>query len=321
MTVITNNEKIKYLNSIFGDEILSRSGKNISVVCPACKKSESSLKKKKLSICLETGIYHCWVCETKGKNIVYLAKEFCSFKSAIDNLRKVFGDIKTKKTDIEDHDSVFLPEDFRLLCLNNGKSALAAKNYLKRRGVNSDTIVKYKIGTSNIYPYGNRIIFPSFDVNLQLNYFLARTYDKKEKITYKNCKNSKKNIIFNENLIDWKEPLVIVEGVFDAMKVEQNVTCMLGSWMDESFLLFQKIVKNKTPIILAPDPDAREKAQKIAKNLMSYCIDVKMTSNLDSDFGDMKEQEVENYLNNARRFDNTDRIRYLIGDIKSGSIY
>ena len=75
MAVITINEKIKYLNAIFGDESLSRSGKNISVVCPLCKKTESTLKKRKLSICLETGVYHCWVCEAKGKNIVYLAKE------------------------------------------------------------------------------------------------------------------------------------------------------------------------------------------------------------------------------------------------------
>ena len=73
-----------------------------------------------------------------------------------------------------------------------------AKNYLASRGVTNEDIIRYKIGTSNKYEYVNSIIFPSFDKNLNLNFFLSRSYDKNKKIPYKNCKSNKKDIVFNE---------------------------------------------------------------------------------------------------------------------------
>jgi orotidine-5'-phosphate decarboxylase len=96
---------------------------------------------------------------------------------------------------------------------------------------------------------------------------------------------------------------------------------MLGSWIDETHLLFNKIVINKTPVILALDPDAKEKEQKIAQKLSEYCVDVKIASNKLKDFGDMTHEEAQSFINSAKHFDVTDRIRYLIGGIKSGSVY
>jgi len=318
--IITYKEKLSLINIAFGEGIVSRDGNNVSVQCPKCQKSAKHSNKKKLSISLETGVYHCWVCESKGKNIAYLAKFICIHKVTLDGLCKAFGSIGENKEDLKE-EIIALPSDFKLLCTDNSRISNMAKNYLLSRGLTFEDIVKYKVGTSNEYKFINRVIFPSFDKDLNLNFFLARTYDKNQKITYRNCKFSKKEIVFNENFINWNKPMVLVEGVFDAIKAKSNVCCMLGSWIDDGYLLFQKIVKNKTPIILAPDPDARHKAQKIAKNLTSYCIDVKITNNLDKDLGEMSFLEAESYINNAKPFDNTSRIRYLIGDIKSGSIY
>ena len=49
---------------------------------------------------------------------------------------------------------------------------------------------------------------------------------------------------------------------------------MLGSTLTEDMVLFQSIIKNRTPINLALDSDAYSKALKIAKLLYSYDIDV-----------------------------------------------
>ena len=68
MDIVTYKEKLNLITGIFGDGVVSRDGNNISVQCPICKKSTKQSNKKKLSISLETGVYHCWVCETKGKN-------------------------------------------------------------------------------------------------------------------------------------------------------------------------------------------------------------------------------------------------------------
>ena len=57
----------------FGPVQISNSGENANVVCPVCEASGKVTSKKKLSINLEKGIYHCWVCETKGRNIAKFA--------------------------------------------------------------------------------------------------------------------------------------------------------------------------------------------------------------------------------------------------------
>ena len=318
MPIITTKQKIDIIIASFGEGVLSRNEKNISVFCPNCKRSPKLAKKRKLSICLETGVYHCWVCETKGKNISYLAKKEGIYKHILEKMYVAFGNIVKGS---EKEEILELPPDFKLLSLNYCRKSKIAKKYLSSRGLSKEDVIKYKIGISNENNFINRIIFPSFDDKLNLNFFLSRTYDLNQKIKYRNCNFSKRDIIFNENLIDWSKPLVLVEGVFDAVKVRKNVVCMLGSWIDEGFLLFREIVKNKTPVILAPDPDARKKSQKIAKNLLTYCIDVKITNNLDKDFGEMTHEEAERYIDNAQTFDNTCRIRYLINDIKSGSIF
>ena len=70
MEITTKQEKIRLIESAFGESSLANSGKNVSVSCPSCNNnSKTNSRKKKLSVCLEKGIYHCWVCEAKGKNV------------------------------------------------------------------------------------------------------------------------------------------------------------------------------------------------------------------------------------------------------------
>ena len=131
----------------------------------------------------------------------------------------------------------------------------------------------------------------------------------------------KKEIIFNEHLIDWNSPIVLVEGVFDAVKAGKNAVPVLGSWVDTKYEVFKKIIEKKCDVILALDPDAKGKQIKISENLISYGIDVKNTQNLEKDLGDMTKKEAQNLILNAKPFDNMERMRYLISGIKSGSIF
>jgi hypothetical protein len=129
------------------------------------------------------------------------------------------------------------------------------------------------------------------------------------------------DIIFNEYLIKWDKPVILVEGVFDAIKAGNNAIPMLGSWIDEGHFLFKKIVNEKTPVTLGLDPDAIEKTMKIAKNLTSFGVDVKICEHIVSDFGDMTKEEAKYYIENAKKYDISDRITYLIKNISSGSIF
>ena len=74
--MITRKQKLQLVKSCFGEYKLSASGNNASVVCASCLNSGKITKKKKLSIDLKNGIYHCWVCESKGRNVGNLALVF-----------------------------------------------------------------------------------------------------------------------------------------------------------------------------------------------------------------------------------------------------
>jgi DNA primase len=321
MEITTKQEKISLIESAFGESSLANSGKNVSVVCPVCKEdSRASSKKKKLSICLEKGIYHCWVCESKGKNVASFA-----FKNAsIDNQTKAkLSEAFNLQQEVEKEKEIVirLPSDFRLLYLDSTRQGKIAKRYLHKRGCNPDDLLRFKIGISNESEYVNRIIIPSFSEDMKLNFFLSRSYDENSIRKYKNCDGKKTEIIFNEHLIDWKKPVVLVEGVFDAIKSIENTIPILGSWIDESHYVFQKIVKNNTPVVLGMDPDAIQKTIKMAKNLASFGVDVKICKHKEKDFGDMTKEEVKFYIENSKKYEISDRIEYLIKNISSGSIF
>jgi hypothetical protein len=322
MEIVTKQQKIDVLEGIFGESTLANSGKNVSVICPACKSdSKSSSRKKKLSICLNKGIYHCWVCEAKGHNIAKFAiRNTFVNKSDVATLNDLFS-FDENKEEKETEYLLRLPEDFSLLCHDNTRQAKIAKRYLHKRGCTPDDLIKYKIGISNKIDYVNRIIIPSFSKDMKLNFFLSRSYDEKTIRKYKNCDAQKTKIIFNEYLIDWTQPLTIVEGVFDAIKAGENAVPILGSWIDKKHYVFQKIVQNKTPTVLGLDPDAIEKTMKIAKSLTSFGIDVKICNHTSSDFGEMTKKEVKYYIENAKKYEISDRITYLIKNISSGSIF
>ena len=92
--MITVKEKIRLIESCFGKSRLSNDNKNIVVFCPVCKSNGKD--KFKLAIGVDKGMYHCWVCETKGKNIGRLALKYSMQKKAATDLYSYF------KTDNDD---------------------------------------------------------------------------------------------------------------------------------------------------------------------------------------------------------------------------
>ena len=119
----------------------------------------------------------------------------------------------------------------------------------------------------------------------------------------------------------WYQPLVLVEGPFDLMKCGWNATTMLGSYLDESYLLFQKIVKNQTDVILAMDSDAIDKRSKIAQKLKSYGINVKyLDLGKFNDVGEMSRDDFLEALQRAKTWSSTSLLNSKIRKIRSSSI-
>jgi len=321
--MITLSQKLSLIESCFGRYLLASGEKNVSIVCPFCISKGKDTNKKKLSINVENGIYHCWVCESKGRNIGRAAFRFAYNKESAKKLSNAYGCFKKEEV-IEIEETVSLPEDFKLITNLNQRGQKQYKQhirYLKSRGLNDDHVNKFCIGVSDSYEYKNRVIFPSHDADGHLNYFISRAINKKNTRRYKNCSVSRKEVIFRHFNLDFKKELILVEGVFDLINTPENSTCILGSWLSEDYLLFREIVKNKTPVVLCLDPDVRAKSNKVMKLFNSYCVPARLSIHSNKDFGDMNKDEILRCINNAKPFDFAESVRYLIENIHSGSTF
>ena len=313
-------KRIKLIRNAFGDILLDRDGVNAAISCVNKKCSTYGKKhKKKLCLRVDNEFYHCWVCGHRGKGLARFFRMHAPRYAS--NAAEIF-EKQLKEREVE-QERITLPERYTLLAAHADRldpDIRAVKRYVMSRGVTEKQMWYFRMGAVSSGRLRRRVIIPSFDSTGHLNYYTARSIDEEAR-KYVNPKVKRSDIIFNQLNIDWSKRLVLVEGPFDLVKSVQNSTCLLGSSLGENHLLFQEIVRNKTPVTLALDPDAHLKAQKIATLLHSYDIDVR---SLDispyDDVGDMPIGEMNKLLPSAKEWTPNDRLRSLISTIRSGSL-
>ena len=238
------------------------------------------------------------MCDWSGRNLYRIIRKYGgrqarfnwrSFdqKIEIENFaEKLFG-----PEEIAPPERISLPQNFVSLTNKDLPStSIRALNYLNSRSVNKNDIMKWKIGYCAAGKYSGRLVIPSFDLSGHVNYFVTRSYDGSWK-KYLNPTASR-DIIFNELYLDFDEDLVIVEGVFDAIKAGENSVPLLGSTLNENSSLFHKIVKNDTPVYLALDSDAEKKQDSLIRLFLKYDIEVhKVDIDPFNDVGEMSKEE------------------------------
>ena len=167
-----------------------------------------------------------------------------------------------------------------------------ALKFLTKRNVTKDDILKYNIGFCKEGSYGGRIIIPSYDANGILNYFVARAYKESDR-KYKNPPVASKEVIGLELYINWDAPIILCEGMFDAITIKRNVIPLLGKVLHNK--LMEKLVKSSVDrIYIALDNDAKKDALKHAEKLMSYGKEVYM---VELEGKDANEIGFESFLN------------------------
>jgi len=272
--------------------------------CPFCNHH-----KPKMSINVEKNVYKCWICDSRGKDVWRIVRKFGdttdkrkwkSFSGDVDLNDSLYDSIFG--IDVEEKQTIDLPEEF--ISLANKKQSISSKRpmrYLADRGVTKKDIIRWKIGYCSHGEYKNRIIIPSFDKDGDVNYFVSRSYSG-DWMKYKNP-DASKDVVFNELNIDWKDKIFLVEGVFDAIKAGTDSVPLLGSTLNESSKLFQKIVENDTAIYLALDPDAEKKSMHIIKSLLQHGIEIhKIDIGEEEDVGDMTPEHFSSIAKTALQF-------------------
>ena len=256
--------------------------------CPFCHHH-----KKKLQINLDTQYWHCWVCDAKGRSIQSLLRKLNVDIRDINKIRDVYGDEAPSTQKEEFVVKLQLPKEFKPLH-QKPKGFVPIFNqaihYLSQRGITTNEILKYNIGYCEDGLYGGRIIIPSYDGDGELNYFIARSFYEDEKFKYKNPPVNRNVIVF-ENQINWSEPIVLVEGAFDAFSVKRNVIPLLGKFLPTK--LRDKIFEMEvSEITIMLDSDAIDDSTKHTEFFQKNGIKVKNIIPSEKDAGDMGFEKV-----------------------------
>ena len=230
--------------------------------------------KPKLQINISTGKWHCWVSNVGGRNLFQLLKKVGATKEQFSELSELVDDLPRYKPTEDKSESVRLPKEYKPLW-NGGDSIVKrhALSYLYRRNITDADILKYDIGYCDSGLYSNRIIIPSYDSDGKLNFFVGRDFYNGN-MKYRNSPTSK-DIIGFDLFINWDEPIILCEGVFDAMAFKRNTIPLFGKTVMNN--LMKKIIESRVKTLyLALDKDATTDAVEITEQFMNHGIDVRM---------------------------------------------
>ena len=228
--------------------------------------------------------WHCWVSDEKGKTIRSLFRKLKVSKDVWDEHNSIFSR-KHRYSNNEAsngvNQAVQLPKEYIPLWKSSTSIIRNhALNYLSRRGVTPSEIIKYQIGYCEEGVYKHKVIVPSYDRYGKLNYFVGRNFYEGG-FKHKNPDVSK-DVIGFDMFVNWDLPIVICEGVFDAMAIRMNAIPLFGK-SPQSELQKEIIGRGVSKVYIALDSDAFENALRFAETLMNEGIEVFVIELEDSD--------------------------------------
>ena len=288
------------INKVLGDVGKPTTKGNYSYYCPVCNHKNRKLEINFDSSSNNFGSFACWVCHFKSKSVVTLLKKIKSHPQIIKEVKDILGKDSTKfKSEYVPEELIELPKEFIPLNNTNNLDKLTqiqakhALKFLHTRNITDEDIVKYNIGFCKDGKYEGRVIIPSYDDNGIINYYIARDYNDISSRKYKNPPTSVKSIIGFELYINWNAPIILCEGIFDALTIKRNVIPLFGKVLHEK--LMTKLVKSEVDrIYIALDDDAIKDALKHCETLMSYGKKVYL---VEMQGKDANEIGYENFLN------------------------
>jgi DNA primase len=282
---MVNQLLVTLVNSVMGSG-KATARNNYAYHCPFCHHHKPKMEVNLTENREGKNPWHCWACDVRGTTIYSLFKQL---KVDISKFTELKSLVKTSKSIKETQvvSSISLPNEY--ISLNNvdnsGIMARHALAYLKNRHVSKYDIIKYNIGYCKEGLYKNMIILPTYDKDGNINYYTARSFEKEPYIKYRNPSASR-DVIPNEHLINWNVPVILCEGLFDAMAIKRNAIPLLGKNIQSS--LMKKIVTSVVDkIYIALDRDAIKQALKFCERLMAEGKEVYLVDLQDKDPSEM----------------------------------
>lgn len=289
--------------------------------CPQCLSN-----KKKLSFSFIKNKYKCWVCLYSGSDINSFIKEHGTYEdlkrciaytdhTSLESIQKLLFTKEEKESAI--NKSCFLPKEYKFIFYSNSDIAKKALDYLYNvRKITETDIYLWRIGICETGDLRDRIIIPSFNEEGYCNYYVAQRFDDGPYKWLYPRDIMKYNIIFNEYNIDWSQDIYITEGIFDAIKIKNNVIPLIGKTIvkkDNIYSkLLEKIIVYKPRIYLCLDTDNVKgrminRSFGIANELLHYGLeDIWIMDPYPyKDFGDIPSEYLEEFKNIAYKIESS----------------
>ena len=282
---MVNQLLVTLVNSVLGSG-KATARNNYAYHCPFCNHHKPKLEVNLTENKEGKNPWHCWACDVKGTSVYQLFKKIKAPSDKISEVQSLVKSSKSFKINKSDS-SITLPSEFISLSTVNNSDITAkhALAYLKRRNISKYDIIKYNIGYCKSGLYTNMIIIPTYNDDGQLNYFTARSFEKEPYVKYRNPSVSR-NIIPNEHLINWNVPVILCEGLFDAIAIKRNAIPLLGKNIQNN--LMKKLVTSLVnKIYIALDRDAIKQALKFCEMLMAEGKEVYLVDLQDKDPSEM----------------------------------
>lgn len=282
--------------------------------CPLCNH-----KNPRLSVNYEKNMFRCWKCDWSGKSLVKILYDLSASYDDIVECKTILGESIEKqvigKGDIVSivaknmfgNEKTNAPhiDQRKWETLDNNKIHLKfAKNYLYQRGLSDFEIEFYGIQYDS---ESGRLIFPSKDFSGRINYYVERTIG--DGGFYKIPKGFKKtDVVFNEYFVDFKAPIIITEGVFDAYNIGYNAVPLLGTRVHKKLINYIKAF-NTPKVIFFLDNDAYSKMIDTVTYLMKMGIPCSFVTT-DSDAGATRREVIKEKIASAPNLHKLDLIEY-----------
>uniref|UniRef100_A0A6H1ZAX5 Putative helicase n=2 Tax=viral metagenome TaxID=1070528 RepID=A0A6H1ZAX5_9ZZZZ len=277
-------------------------GDEIIITCPCCHKP-------KLYINISSGVFHCFVCQAEHVN--------CEFsKGHISKLKEMWGDVVQIQSvadrvepnrNQQDTNLTNLVNRYHYELFNN-KNAL---RYLLKRGINEESINRFKLGFVRMHSQ-DWLSIPSEEGGIPklIKYRKIPPYENETLDKYIREKDSK-SILFNGDIIDSNEEVILTEGEIDAITLIQNgyenvvgitggAGTLLSQWYDK-LLLLQKIY-----LVLDQDIAGQNAARDVwATRLgVSRCWNIELPKECDVNkfFESHSKKEFDEFISKAKRF-------------------
>lgn len=259
-------------------------GKDYQISClnPEHEDSNPSMRVDKI-----TGIYHCFSCGHKGNLFQKFGAEPNQLDMDISRLLNQLQDISKNNNLLMPTDSVSFDKDYR---------GISAYTYTEAHAFTSNQEEEFK----------DRLMFPLYDARGNIKVFAGRALHSDVESKYLFYPKGISPPIFPPYPEIWKNSLIIVEGIFDVLNLNDkgcyNVITAFGTHTlnksyQEKLSHFQILGVNKFYIMFDGDKAGQNAAKKLEKILKDNGFNAE-TIDLpeDRDPGDLTEPEVRHLM-------------------------